>query len=181
METTDLLKALQGIEKRTERVSDEHVVATYVDSGGLSDALANRDNGIIYGRRGTGKTHALKYLEQTEARNGNFVVYIDVERDLGSTEGIYSDTNVGLAQRATRLLVDVLCIIHNRLIEEAFDGPLSFHLQDIDLMCDHFGQILVSEQGELEQSQGSEVLSAGSAGVTGRLSANPQFNLSGEV
>lgn len=171
METSDLLKALQGIEKRTERVSDEHVVATYVDSGGLSDALANRDNGIIYGRRGTGKTHALKYLEQTEAANGAFVVYIDVERDLGSTEGIYSDSSIGVVQRATRLLVDVLGIIHNRLVEEAFDGSLGDCLDDIDIMCDHFGQIVVSDQGEIEKTTGSESLESGSVGFSGTLNS----------
>ncbi|MFD3555207.1 hypothetical protein ACFWWA_24395 [Streptomyces goshikiensis] len=181
METSDLLKALQGIEKRTERVSDEHVVATYVDSGGLSEALSNRDNGIIYGRRGTGKTHALKYLEQTEAANGDFVVYIDIERDLGSTEGIYSDSSISLQQRATRLLVDVLGIVHNRLVEEAFEGRLADCLQDIDIMCDHFGQVVVSEQGEIEHTSGSETQESGGAGFSATLGAAPRIGLTGKA
>ncbi|MEW2163358.1 hypothetical protein AB0912_10205 [Streptomyces sp. NPDC007084] len=181
METADLLKALQGVEKRTERVSDEHVVATYVDSGGLSDALANRDNGIIYGRRGTGKTHALKYLEQTEAADGAFVVYIDVERDLGSTEGIYSDSSISLVQRATRLLVDVLGIIHNRLVEEAFNGPLDVCIDDIDLMCDHFGQIIVSDQGEVEETRGSESLEAGTAGFDANFGSSPRMGITAKA
>ncbi|WP_147450934.1 orc1/cdc6 family replication initiation protein [Streptomyces hoynatensis] len=181
METTDLLKALQSVEKRTERVSDEHVVATYVDSGGISDALANRDNGIIYGRRGTGKTHALKYLEQTETANEALVIYIDIERDLGSTEGIYSDTSISVVQRATRLLVDVLGIIHNRLVEEAFDGPLDAYLDDIDIMCDHFGKILVSEQGEVERTAESESLRSGSAELSGNVSMSPRLGLSAKA
>lgn len=51
---------LQEIEKRAERAADsEHVMATYVDAGGLVSASKPTDNGIVYGRRGTGKTHAL--------------------------------------------------------------------------------------------------------------------------
>lgn len=180
METVDLLKGLQAIEKRTERVSDEHVVATYVDSGGLSDALSNRDNGIIYGRRGTGKTHALKYLEQTESRKNNLVIYIDIERDLGSTEGIYSDSSINVVQRATRLLVDVLGIIHNRLVEEAFDGPLGDSLQDIEIMCDHFGKILVTDQGEVERNAASEVGSTTSAGFSASFGKDSTFGVDGK-
>src|SRR5664280_1099183 len=122
MQTGDLLKALQEVEKRAERVSDEHVVATYVDAGALVGALMTRDNGVIYGRRGTGKTHALKYLAETERSKGNFVVYIDMEQDTGSTEGRYADQSLSVAERATRLVVDVLTIIHNRLLEDAWSG-----------------------------------------------------------
>ena len=77
-----------------------------VEEGSLVGALGSQSNGIIYGRRGTGKTHALKYLAETEKRKGNFVVYIDMEkRDLGSTEGLYGDPSLPVPERATRLLV----------------------------------------------------------------------------
>ncbi len=86
METLDVLRALQEIEKRAERVhNDKHVISTYVETGGLVTALLARDNGVVYGRRGTGKTHALRYLAETERQESNFVVYVDVDKDLGST------------------------------------------------------------------------------------------------
>lgn len=156
METLELLLALQDMEKRAERVSDQHVLSTYVDAGALVGALATRDNGIVYGRRGTGKTHALKYLAETERRKDNFVVYIDMEQDLGSTEGLYSDPMLSLPERATRLLVDVLSIIHNRLIEDAFSSDAGPLIETLDAVCEHFGEIVVIDQIEQEQTTGAE-------------------------
>lgn len=156
METLELLLALQDMEKRAERASDEHVLSTYVDAGALVGALNTRDNGIVYGRRGTGKTHALKYLAETEKRKDNFVVYIDMEKDLGSTEGLYGDPSLSISERATRLLVDVLSIIHNRLIEDAFasnDGPL---IETLDAVCEHFAEVVVVDQIEQEQTSSAE-------------------------
>jgi predicted PilT family ATPase len=157
VEISDLLQALQEVENRAERVSDQHLLDTYVNAGALVGALSSRDNGIVYGRRGTGKTHALKYLAETEKRKGNFVVYIDMEQDLGSTEGLYSDPSLLVAERATRLLVDVLGIIHNKLIEDAFsDEAAGGRIEVLDEMCEHFGEIVVVNQIEQEQTTASE-------------------------
>ena len=101
MDTRILLAALQEVEKRAERVSDDDVLATYVNIESLTNALAARDNGIVFGRRGTGKTHALKYVAKTERDKGNRVVYIDLEQDVGSTEGRYADPNLSISERAT--------------------------------------------------------------------------------
>jgi hypothetical protein len=152
VETRDLLHALQEIEKRAERGSDEHVIKTYVDEGALVTALVTRDNGIIYGRRGTGKTHALRYLAETRRGAGDFVVYIDVEQDLGSTGSIYSDTAIPLAERATRLLVDVIGIIHTRLLEDAFEAESEMQVELLDKMLDHFSEVVVSGDVETEET-----------------------------
>ena len=47
------------IRKRSERVSDDQLANTFVNAGLLMEAMSNEDHQIIYGRRGTGKTHAL--------------------------------------------------------------------------------------------------------------------------
>ena len=39
------------------------LVETFVDAGTLFASLASPDHQILSGRRGTGKTHALSYLE----------------------------------------------------------------------------------------------------------------------
>ena len=49
--------------KRAEKYEKEHLVKTFVDVGPLFTLLRNPDHQIIYGRRGTGKTHALSFLE----------------------------------------------------------------------------------------------------------------------
>lgn len=178
MDTSDLLQALQSVEKRAERVyEDQVVVDTYVAARGLVGALLATDNGLIAGRRGTGKTHALRYLAETERAKGNFVVFIDVDKDLGSTEGLYSDPALPLSERATRLLVDVLGIIHTRLLEDAFALGDDALLSTLEEVLDHFGEVVVAEQVETEQSQGTGRTSteASSAGIT--VSSSPELHL----
>lgn len=148
--TADLLTALQAIDKRAERSADESVIATYVDDPSLVGALTASDNGIISGRRGTGKTHALKYLAETRRREGETVVYIDMEQDIGSTEGRYVDTSLSLEERATRLVVDVLSIVHTAFVEAAFNGQADASIEILDRMMDHFQEVVVRK--ELTQS-----------------------------
>lgn len=152
MDTKVLLAALQEVEKRAERVSEDDVLATYVNIESLTNALAARDNGIVYGRRGTGKTHALKYLAQTERDKGHRVIYIDMEQDVGSTEGQYADTSLSISERATRLVVDVLGIVHSHLLESAFAGGIDVQIDVLDRMLDHFKEVLVARETELENT-----------------------------
>lgn len=166
VETIDVLRALQEVEKRAERVSDEHVVATYVDAGSLVNALATRDNGVVFGRRGTGKTHALKYLAETRRAEGDFVVYIDMEQDTGSTEGRYADLSLSFAERATRLVVDVLGIIHDRLVEDAFSGRVKTQIDVLDRALDHFGQVMVVKEVEQENTNTSSSTQSGGGGAS---------------
>ncbi|MDX6506117.1 MAG: hypothetical protein QOG06_761, partial [Gaiellaceae bacterium] len=168
METRDLLGALQDIEKRAERVYDDAaVIETYVDSGGLVSALTTRDNGVVYGRRGTGKTHALKYLAETRRNSGDFVLYVDMEQDLGSTEGVYGDPALPISERASRLLVDVLAKVHDALIAAAFDG--AGDLQTVESILDHFGEVVVTEHAEDQRSLDANSTSSSTASVGGSL------------
>src|SRR3954467_10725938 len=73
---TAIHRTLIGFNKRAERSSDAMLVATFVDSAPLFDLLSTPNNQVIYGRRGTGKTHALKYLAQTVERRGEYPIYI---------------------------------------------------------------------------------------------------------
>jgi len=158
--TAELLTALQAIDKRAERTADEYVVATYVDDPSLVGALAASDNGTISGRRGTGKTHALKYLAETRRAVGDTVVYIDMEQDIGSTEGRYVDTALSLEERATRLVVDVLSIVHDAFLDAAFSGKADASIELLDRMMDHFQEVVVrreiTQSGTLKDSKSVE-------------------------
>ena len=144
METSELLAALQEIQRRAERVQNEYdVIQTYVEAPALVNALGAADNGTVSGRRGTGKTHALRYLAERQRTNGDLVMYIDMSSDLGSSEGLYNNPNLSIGERATRLLVDVIGIVHDRLLEDAFDGRGD--LSAVEGVLDHFGEILVAE------------------------------------
>jgi hypothetical protein len=110
-----LHKALLNLNKRAERAANEILVSNFVDSEPLFDLLATPNNQVIYGRRGTGKTHALKYLENRVKDKGDSAVYLDL-RLIGSNTSIYSDGTRSLSDRASTLIIDVL----NALFDEFY-------------------------------------------------------------
>jgi energy-coupling factor transporter ATP-binding protein EcfA2 len=119
-------KALINFDKRAERASDSILAATFVDSEPLYDLLSTRNNQVIYGRRGTGKTHALKYLAEQVHNEKNGAVYVDL-RSVGSNGSIYADESRPLAERASTLIIDVLSALFDELqtaaIERIDDVP----------------------------------------------------------
>jgi hypothetical protein len=96
------------------------------DSASYSEqpsVVTSIDHQIIYGRRGTGKTHLLTKVKQTRKDTGEVAIQIDM-RNLDSSGGIYADTSIPLPERATRLLVDVLGAMHEQLRALAVDGNI---------------------------------------------------------
>jgi hypothetical protein len=110
-----LAKAVSVIAQRSERQPDlQKLVGAFVDVGILPQ-ISNPNNQIIYGRRGTGKTHVLRVLGSELESSRSAVVYIDA-RTLGSTSQ-FSDATVAFPTRCTALFRDVLGEIHNVLLE----------------------------------------------------------------
>jgi Cdc6-like AAA superfamily ATPase len=64
--------------------------------------LESENHQIMYGRRGTGKTHVLNYVADQVQNDGNFAIYVDL-RTVGSSTGIFADPQYSLSDRATRL------------------------------------------------------------------------------
>src|SRR5580692_12823702 len=112
------IDALMQIPRRAERQNHRTLSETFVDIGPLFSTLKRSEHQVIYGRRGTGKTHALGNLRAHLEQQGICVVYLDM-RTIGSAGGIYSDPREAVAARATPLLVDVIEALHNELIEFA--------------------------------------------------------------
>jgi len=116
--TSPINLAFLRIAKRAERQNDATLARTFVDFGAVIAALSSVDHHLIYGRRGTGKTHLLTVLRAGREKEGTVAVQLDM-RNLGSTGGIYADPNIPISNRATRLLIDVLAAIHGHLFEQA--------------------------------------------------------------
>jgi hypothetical protein len=159
VETNDLLtsihKALIGFNKRAERVSDEILEATFVDSAPLFEVLSTSNNQVIYGRRGTGKTHALKYLAQVVIKKHEYPVYIDL-RAVGSNGSIYNDASRPLSERASTLIVDVLNALYNELYSVALEAiDTATHPAQITLRLDDFANAIQSVRisGSVEQEE----------------------------
>lgn len=123
--------------KRAETSDPSVLVNTFVDTGMLQALLTSPDHQVIYGRRGTGKTHALLYLGETKRASGDITVYVDM-RTIGSSVGIFADETISLAERATRLLRDTLTAIHNRLYELAVEQADALNLGEVGKHLDAF-------------------------------------------
>ena len=115
---SDITSAVGGIHRRAERQPDaEYVTGTFVDNGIVAQLL-NRDHQIVYGRRGTGKTHLLKVLESMLAQDPSTVVcYVDM-RMIGSTLQ-FSDEALPVGARVISLFRDILIEMYNTLLRHA--------------------------------------------------------------
>jgi hypothetical protein len=61
-------EAFMQFDRRAESSDPGKLVATFVNVGALATLISVRDHQIIFGRRGTGKTHALQYLKDDRAK-----------------------------------------------------------------------------------------------------------------
>jgi hypothetical protein len=179
--TAPMNRCLMQLDKRAENQEPQTLVRTFVDAGPLMTLLSTRNHQILYGRRGTGKTHVLAYLGETAQAEGSVVVRLDMRR-IGSNGSIYADPEIPLPERATRLALDVLGAIHEQLVDVALagDAPASV-LNALDQLADHIASVEVVGPLEMEKASGQQQEEAASrqdtleAGSTaGKLSLSGQ-------
>lgn len=168
-------------EDRAERITTKQVAETFVSVGPLMDLLESRNNQIMYGRRGTGKTHALRYMEGKKNELGDIAIFIDAQ-NIGSNGSIYNDTTIPVAERATRLLVDICTTIHGRLLDIFTDPARGWDLSAVIPLMDNFVSGFSDTRviGNVEQELGSKASENVKSGatVTGELSLSPKFGVS---
>jgi hypothetical protein len=160
LKSTPEMSAIQNIQaafmqfdRRAEKVSLEILAKTFVDAEPLFIQLSSRNHQVFYGRRGTGKTHALKYLAESIRAKGDKPIYVDL-RSVGSNGSIYSDGQRSLAERASRLIVDVLEAIEQELMQIAVEQiDTSPDPAQITLRLDDLGAAIrsVEVRGSVEQ------------------------------
>ncbi|WP_191060006.1 ORC-CDC6 family AAA ATPase [Geminicoccus harenae] len=113
-------KVLLGFTQRAERATEETLIAPFVDSPPMFNLLSTKNNQIVFGRRGTGKTHALKFMSRQILESNERPIYIDL-RLIGSNGSIYSDDSRSFPERASSLIIDVLKHLYNDLVELALE------------------------------------------------------------
>lgn len=163
---SNINQAIFKLVKRAEKQDTKHLIETFVDVGPLFTLLQNKDHQVIYGRRGTGKTHALSYLISHLHSEGHIPVYIDM-RNVGSNGGIYSDLNLPITERATRLLIDTYSLVHDQILDYVLSndgtcdlsrfGPLLDELARSISEIEVVGQIEVEKTANDSQSEKEEV------------------------
>lgn len=170
-EDASIRKAAGQLQIRAERTEDlEHLVATFVDCG-IIDRVDNGKNQILYGRRGTGKTHVLRFLESTYREEGYAVAYVDA-RTLGSST-IFSDLDRPLHDRFLGLYRDVLGLLHNAL----FEYLVANQSGDVDGAIDALSEI--ERQLAYSEHQATNVRTRESGVLTNEVSQGLKANLGG--
>jgi hypothetical protein len=169
---------LMRVAKRAEKSAPDHLVKSFVDIGPLFATLSSNDNQIIFGRRGTGKTHLLYYLDSNLKDQGLASITLDM-RVIGSSGGFYADRQIPLSVRGTRLLSDTLCCIHEALREfilsknHLLDTGI---LEDLDNFIEQSTNIVISGETEIGHSKTNEQGLDRSIGIA--YSASPSFDFS---
>ncbi len=137
--------AIFEIVKRSEKQSRQHLVDSFVEVGALYSVLRTADNQILYGRRGTGKTHILNCILNEVEQRDEIGIYMDM-RNIGSNGSLYNDIHISLQERASRLLRDAFSIIHDKILDYALlqdDADLSRIEPILQRLCDAIHQIQV--------------------------------------
>jgi hypothetical protein len=149
-----LNSALMSIPSRSEKNEQAVLVDTFVEAGTLFKRLSTVDNQIIYGRRGTGKTHTLQYLASERSKMGEVATYTDLN-SLGSAASVYSDSTLKIPTRATTLLRDLLLAIYEELRRTISQDAERLELQKCNQWLSEFlDQInLVQVIGETQTSE----------------------------
>ncbi|MNC05990.1 hypothetical protein D3C75_534910 [compost metagenome] len=146
---------MMRLAKRAEKLQPDHLIRSFVDVGPTYTLLSSNDNQIMFGRRGTGKTHFLAVLCNNIQQNGIICAPIDM-RLIGSTGGIFSDPYISLSERATRLLSDTLCTIHETILEYIFEKDLVNTTEIAQLLNDFIDKATsLNIEGTSEEERGS--------------------------
>jgi hypothetical protein len=160
---SQLNRALQQIPTRAERQKGPQLHETFVDCG-VAEVIDMSDHQILYGRRGTGKTHAFGYLASEASSRGDIAISIDL-RSVGSPGGIFGIDDESPIPRATRMLIDLLNEIRELLLEAVIaneelveDGRFITRVDDL------FATITnIKISGEVEQSSEAEIKESNAA------------------
>jgi hypothetical protein len=169
LQDTNLRSAVSKIVQRSERQEDlDRLVGLYVDVG-LLPQLENVNHQVLYGRRGTGKTHVLKVLEShLRSDQRNAVVYIDC-RTLGSTSQ-FSDADSPMRIRCLALFRDVLLSIHHDLLEHIIEHPPQHANKALEAV-DYLQSIITERVQDVQLKSMKEERSASSTD-SGKAGAN---------
>lgn len=181
MTPEELNKASLSLSKRAESYDEDHLARSFVSVGNIPTLLSNNDSAIIFGRRGTGKTHLLSYISKSMQQNGIVVISIDM-RTIGSSSGLYADHSVPLPERATRLLRDTANAIYDKILEcYTSPGNQEFGtdiVNAINALSDAASEVRVDGEVINEiQATTSEKESANSGFKIGLTDKGPQIGL----
>ena len=177
MAMDDTKKVLLLLPKRAETSERSALVETFVDSGSLLTLLSSKDHQIIYGRRGTGKTHALLYLHEKKLKEHVLSVFFDM-RTIGSSSGLFSDSSLPAHQRALHLLRDTITKLQDEVVNFLLtdeNANLAITSKYTDMLLDACTQIVIDGDTLIESVHENQNETTASLGVRFIASKSPSL------
>ena len=174
----EMNQLLMRLSRRAE-IEDRTVLRdTFVNVGQLSHLLSSPNHQVVFGRRGTGKTHALSLLAANVAEDGDIAISIDLRR-VGST-GAYQSKSTPIEQRCTQLLVDLLAAIHGVLVDVALvrDDVAPGLYACLDQLAEMMTTVEVVGSVEVQHASSDSHADDRSSGVSLDLGASPGVSAS---
>ncbi|WP_213807541.1 hypothetical protein [Granulicella sp. dw_53] len=174
-------KAVANIKQRSEKQRDiQKSLESFVDLGVIPQ-IATENNQIVYGRRGTGKTHLFNYLGAELSKTPQAkVVYIDC-RTLGSSSQ-FSDFTLPIEHRCLALFKDILAEVHDALLERIIETPTQHANEVLDLLSRLEAAVMqpivdrrIGSLSSKVQSGSEDLISLGLTGKPVEVSVNLGF------
>jgi hypothetical protein len=153
LKPVDYNREIMQLSLRAEKQAEEILANTFVSLGLLDSLFKSKDNQIIIGRRGTGKTHIVKYQAGLRRKDGDISIYIDMQ-NIGSSGGLYHDPNYTIEHRGTRIVADFFQAFSESLLSELV-GNDDISLGSIENSLDEIAKSVTTIEvvGDIEASQ----------------------------
>ena len=177
-------RTLVGLKKRAENslTDSQFIRNAFVDVANTLELLHNGNDQIVLGRRGSGKTHTLLALAENLREAGQIALFVDL-RDIGSNSSVYSDPSLSLAERGSRLFLDVAGAMHEALktaiySNEALSGLLGH--ADVPIKLDELASACteVRLEGSSEIIDSLKASRSETSGYDVSVSAKPSVGVS---
>lgn len=125
-----LRTAVSSLPQRAERLDGVVLRDTFNDIGGLGDTIVSHDNKIFYGRRGSGKTHALRFQKELiSISENNLAIFIDLRR-IGSNDSLYNSREVELSTKIRNFSYELFSEIYSNIVRELEQRTIPPYLAD---------------------------------------------------
>ena len=144
MDRADVNAHVTRMAKRAEKAPDDVLRDSFVPVPALLAQLTTNEHQVLYGRRGTGKTHLLRHLQDRLTGDGALVVYMDL-RTVGAAEDVFSVQQEDFAEHATRLLVDVVEHVHTQVLDQLLTERFNDRLTQVSAALDRLYALAVGQ------------------------------------
>lgn len=154
---------VRAVSKVRVRAEDQVSIASTFEDPGTILALSNANSQVIFGRRGTGKTHLFRYLSHSLAQPGEMTLYIDA-LTLGSSTDIRSNRGVDAGDGALWIFRDLLARVHDRVLDHSIDIAAASEDAVLEL-CEQMLECIYSRTRTIDTEEVSRTESESHLGI----------------